>query len=51
MRVMQTPLGKILLVSGALLGFLLVVSTSTALIGLTLFLVRRSRVHYPPSAG
>jgi hypothetical protein len=49
MRVMQTPLGRILLVSGALLGLLLVASISAALIGLTLFLVRRSRVQYPPS--
>jgi hypothetical protein len=49
MRAMQTPLGKILLNSGAILGFLLIASTSAVLIGLTLFLVRRSRVERPPA--
>jgi hypothetical protein len=49
MRAMQTPLGRILLIIGAGLIFLLIASTSAALIGLTLFLVRRSRVLHPPS--
>jgi len=44
---MQTPLGKGLLIIGAGLVFLLLASTSAALIALTLFLVRRSRVGQP----
>ena len=44
MRAMQTPLGKILLSIGTGLVFFLIASTSAALIALTLFLVRRSRV-------
>ena len=47
MRAMQTPLGRILLVIGAGLFFLLIASTSAALLALTLFLVRRSRVGQP----
>jgi hypothetical protein len=44
MRAMQTPLGMTLIGIGVILGFLLLASASAALIGLTLFLVRRSRV-------
>ena len=47
MRAMQTPLGKGLLIIGAGLVFLLLASTSAALIALTLFLMRRSRVGQP----
>jgi hypothetical protein len=47
MRAMQTPLGKGLLIIGAGLSFLLLASTSAALIALALFLVRRSRVGQP----
>jgi hypothetical protein len=47
MRAMQTPLGMTLLIIGAGLFFLLIASTSAALMGLTLFLVRRSRVGRP----
>jgi hypothetical protein len=43
MRAMQTPLGMTLAVLGALLFLVLIASVSAALIGLTLFLVRRSR--------
>ena len=43
MRAMQTPLGMTLLGIGVLLVFVFFASTSAALIGLTLFLVRRSR--------
>jgi hypothetical protein len=49
MRAMQTPLGKIVLIMVGLLGLLLLVSINAALIGLTLFLVRRSRAGRPPS--
>jgi hypothetical protein len=44
MRAMQTPLGRILLITVGVLVLLLLVSTNAALLGLTLFLVRRSRV-------
>jgi hypothetical protein len=47
MRAMQTPLGRSLLITVGLLGVLLLVSTNAALIGLTLFLVRRSRAGRP----
>lgn len=47
MRAMQTPLGRLLLIIGAGLFFLLIASTSAVLIALTLFLVRRSRVPRP----
>ena len=47
MHAMQTPLGRIVLSIGAGLVFLLLASTSAALIALTLFLVRRSRVGQP----
>jgi hypothetical protein len=50
MRAMQTPLGRTLLGIGVLLGFLLLVSANAALIGLTLFLVRRSRGSPPTLA-
>jgi hypothetical protein len=49
MRAMQTPLGRILLIIVGILGLLLLASTNAALIGLTLFLVRRSRVERPLS--
>jgi hypothetical protein len=45
---MQTPLGMTLAVIGASLFLVLIASASAALIGLTLFLVRRSRVGRPP---
>jgi hypothetical protein len=47
MRAMQTPLGRTVLIIGAGLVFLLLASMSAALIALTLFLVRRSRVGQP----
>jgi hypothetical protein len=47
MRAMQTPLGMTLLGLGVLLVFALLASASAALIGLTLFLVRRSRESHP----
>jgi len=47
MRAMQTPLGRTLLIIGAGLVFLLIASTSAALIALTRFLVRQSRVPRP----
>jgi hypothetical protein len=50
MRAMQTPLGRTLLIIGGGLGFLLLASASAALIALTLFLVRRSRVGQPTRA-
>jgi hypothetical protein len=50
MRAMHTPLGMTLLGLGVLLVFLLLGSASAALIGLTLFLVRRSRGSYATSA-
>jgi hypothetical protein len=50
MRAMQTPLGMTLAGIGVFLGFLLLASASAALIALTLFLVRRSRVSRPPPA-
>jgi len=49
MRAMQTPLGRALLMTVGILGLLLLVTTNAALIGLTLFLVRRSRVGRPLS--
>jgi hypothetical protein len=49
MRAMQTPLGRGLLITVGILGVLLLVFTNVALIGLTLFLVRRSRVGRPLS--
>jgi hypothetical protein len=50
MRAMHTPLGMTPLGIGVLLGFLLLASASAALIGLTLFLVRRSRESRPTLA-
>ena len=50
MRAMQTPLGMTLIGIGVFLGFLLLASASAALIGLTLFLVRRSRESRPTIA-
>ena len=50
MRAMQTPLGVTLLGIGVLLVFLLLASASAALIGLTFFLVRRSRGSPPTIA-
>jgi hypothetical protein len=47
---MHTPLGRILLITVGILSVLLLVSTNVALIGLTLFLVRRSRGG-PPLSG
>jgi len=47
MRAMQTPLGMTLIGIGVSLGFLFLASASAALIGLTLFLVRRSRGNRP----
>jgi hypothetical protein len=47
MRAMQTPLGMTLLGLGVVLGIFLLVSANAALIGLTLFLVRRSRESHP----
>jgi len=44
MRAMHTPLGMALMVVGVTLGGLMLASTIAALIALTLFLVRRSRV-------
>jgi hypothetical protein len=50
MRAMHTPLGLTLTVVAFVLGYLLLASASAALIGLTLFLVRRSRLgRSPPS--
>jgi hypothetical protein len=49
MRAMQTPFGKILLITVGILGLVLLASTNAALIGLTLFLVRRSRMGRPLS--
>lgn len=50
MRAMRTPLGMTLIGIGVILGFLLLASASAALIGLTLFLVRRSRGSHPTIA-
>ena len=50
MRVMLTPLGMTLIGIGIILGLLLLVSANAALIGLTLFLVRRSRESRPTLA-
>ena len=50
MRAMQTPLGATLIGIGVILGLLLLVSANAALIGLTLFLVRRSRGSHPTLA-
>jgi hypothetical protein len=50
MRAMQTPLGRTLIGIGAVLGLLLLASTNAVLIGLTLFLVRRSRGNRPTLA-
>jgi hypothetical protein len=50
MRVMLTPLGMTLIGIGIILGLLLLVSANAALIGLTLFLVRRSRECRPTLA-
>ena len=50
MRVMLTPLGTALIGIGVILGLLLLVSANAALIGLTLFLVRRSRERRPTLA-
>jgi hypothetical protein len=50
MRAMQTPLGMALIGIGVVLVFFLLASASAALIGLTLFLVRRSRGSYATSA-
>jgi hypothetical protein len=49
MRAMQTPLGMTLLGIGVILGLLLA-SSNAVLIGLTLFLVRRSRGNRPTLA-
>jgi len=50
MRAMHTPLGMTLLGIGVVLGFLLLASANAVLIGLTLFLVRRSRESRPTLA-
>lgn len=50
MRVMLMPLGMTLIGIGIILGLLLLVSANAALIGLTLFLVRRSRESRPTLA-
>ena len=50
MRVMHTPLGIILAIIGVVFGYLLAASASAALIALTLFLVRRSRLNRPPQS-
>ena len=50
MRAMHTPLGMTLLGIAVVLGFLLLASANAALIGLTLFLVRRSRESRPTLA-
>ena len=50
MRAMHTPLGMVFIVVGVILGYLLLASMSAAFIGLTFFLVRRSRVSRPPPA-
>ena len=50
MRAMQTPLGMTLLGIAVILGLLLLVSANAVLIGLTLFLVRRSRESRPTLA-
>jgi hypothetical protein len=47
---MQEPLGMTLMVVGVLFIFVLLGSASAALIGLTVFLVRRSRVGRSPPA-
>jgi len=50
MRAMRTPLGMILAVVAVILGYLLVASASAALIALTFFLMRRSRLGRSPPA-
>ena len=50
MRAMQTPLGMTLLGIVVVLGLLLLASANAVLIGLTLFLVRRSRESRPTLA-
>jgi hypothetical protein len=47
MRAMQTPLAMTLIGIGLILGLLFLASANAALIGLTLFLVRRSRGNRP----
>ena len=47
MRAMQTPLGMTLLGIAVILGLLPLVSANAVLIGLTVFLVRRSRGNRP----
>ena len=51
MRAMHSPLGMTLVVVGAVLLFLLAAAATASLIGLTLFLVRRSRTPGPPPTG
>lgn len=51
MRAMQTLLGMTLAVIGTVLVFLLVASATAAPIGLTIFLIRRSRVRGPSPVG
>jgi hypothetical protein len=47
MRAMQSPWGSALMVIGAILIELLVVSAITALFALAVFLIRRSRLSWP----